>query len=117
MTLSQETIAIVTVGLALAGLNITSDIAIRSEAQANRAAIENAIRTLQDSAAVDRRALQEAAAADRRALQEAAAADRRALQEAAATDRRAFQAELLRLTEKQAKLAAVVESSSLDTAD
>ena len=35
--LSQETIAIVTVGLALAGLDITSDNAIRSEIQAIRA--------------------------------------------------------------------------------
>ena len=35
--LSQETVAIVTVGLALAGLDVTSDNAIRSEMQAIRA--------------------------------------------------------------------------------
>ena len=99
MALSQETIAIVTVGLALAGLDLTSDIATRSAAradaqanrvaiEANRAAIETAIRALQDSTATDRHALEERAAADRRA----------------------FQAEILKLTAGQAQLAAVLES-------
>ena len=37
MKLSQETIAIVTVGLALAGLNVTSTHSIRAEARADRA--------------------------------------------------------------------------------
>ena len=80
MTLSPETIAIITVGVALAGLNVTGDLATRSaaraEAQANRTAFESAIQ---------------------------------AMQATAATDRRDFQSELLRLTREQARLAATIE--------
>ena len=61
---SQETIAIVTVGLALAGLDITSGNSIRSEMQAMRA-----------EARVDREAWQ----AEARALRAEAGADREAL--------------------------------------
>ena len=62
--LGQEAIAIVTVGLALAGLDVTSDNAIRSEMQAIRA-----------EARADREAWQ----AEARALRAEAGADREAL--------------------------------------
>ena len=62
--LSQETIAIVTVGLALAGLDVTSTHGIRAEARADRA-----------EARADREAWQ----AEARALHAEAGADREAL--------------------------------------
>ena len=62
--LSQETIAIVTVGLALAGLDITSDSRIRADMQAMRA-----------EARADREAWQ----AEARALRTEAGAGREAL--------------------------------------
>ena len=62
--LSQETITIVTVGLALAGLVVASDNAIRSDMQAMRA-----------EARADREAWQ----AEARALRTEAGADREAL--------------------------------------
>ena len=62
--LSQETIVIVTAGLALAGLVVASDNAIRSEMQAMRA-----------EARADREAWQ----AEARALRAEAGADREAL--------------------------------------
>ena len=80
--LSQETIAIVTVGLALAGLGITSDIGIRNEMQAMRAearadreAWQAEARALRAEARADREAWQ----AETRALRTEAAADREAL--------------------------------------
>ena len=58
MKLSQETIAIVTVGLALAGLNVTSTHSIRAEARADRA-----------EARADREAIRAEARADREAFE------------------------------------------------
>ena len=66
--LSQEAIAIVTVGLALAGLDVTSTHSIRSEMQAMRA-----------EARVEARADREAWQAEVRALRAEAGADREAL--------------------------------------
>ena len=79
--LSQETIAIVTGVLALAGLNLATVSDLRDEARADRAAAE----------------------ADRAAWQ----AESRQLRDEARTDREHFQREILRLTAETAKLAAV----------
>ena len=56
--LSQETIAIVTVGLALAGLDVTSTHGIRAETRADRAEVR-----------ADREAMRAEARADREAWQ------------------------------------------------
>ena len=80
--LGQETIAIVTVGLALAGLDVTSDNGLRSEMQAMRAgahadreAWQAEARAMRAEARADREAWQ----AEARALRAEAGADREAL--------------------------------------
>ena len=83
--LSQETIAIVTVGVALAGLNLVITGDLRDESRANRVAWQAESRQLRDEARADREAFQRQS--------------------------EAFQREILRLTEGQAKLAAVVTSA------
>ena len=90
--LSQETIAIVTVGVALAGLNLvtTSDLRdLRNEWQAES-------RQLRDEAQADRTAWQ---------------AESQKLRDDFQRQSETFQREILRLTEGQAKLAAIVTSA------
>ena len=84
--LSQETIAIVTVGLALAGLDITSDNSIRSEMQAMRAEARADREAMRAEAHADREALRTEARADREAWQ----AEARALRAEAGADREAL---------------------------
>lgn len=90
--LSQETFAIVativTVGVALAALILTTTGNIRTEAQADRAAAQ-------------------AAAEANRAAFEAAI---QAMHERSDAERRRFEAQILRLTREQARLAATVDS-------
>ena len=81
--LSQETVAIVTVGLALAGLDVTSDNAIREE-----------IRTVRAEARADREAWQTEA---------------QSLRAEARADREAFEKHITRLTQEQSRLTGVVE--------
>ena len=52
--LSQETIAIITVGIALAGLNLATVGDLRNEARADRAAWQAESRQLRDEARADR---------------------------------------------------------------
>ena len=85
--LSQETIAIVTVGIALAGLNLATVGDLRDEARADRAAWQAESRQLRDEARADRAAWQ---AENQRRRDE-------------------FQREILRLTAEHAKLATVVD--------
>ena len=92
--LSQETVAIVTVGLALAGLDYYG----RSEARADREAIRAEIRA-------DREAIRAEARADRaenQAAREAIRAENRA-------DREAFEKHITRLTQEQSRVAGIVE--------
>ena len=92
--LSQETIAIVTVGLTLAGLDYYG----RSEARADREAIRAEIRA-------DREAIRAEARADRvenQAAREAIRAENRA-------DREAFEKHITRLTQEQSRVAGIVE--------
>ena len=96
--LSQETIAIVTVGLALAGLDVTSDNSIRSEMQAFRT-----------EARADRETIRAEARADREAIRTEARADRDAFRAEARTDREAFEKHIIRLTQEQSRLTGVVE--------
>ena len=88
--LSQETIAIVTVGLALAGLVVASDTAIRSDMQAMRA-----------EARADREAWQAESVRLR--------AEDRADRDEARADREAFEKHITRLTQEQSRLTGMVE--------
>ena len=103
--LSQETIAIVTVGLALAGLEITSDIRTRAETQAVRAEIQ----TVRAEGHADREAIRAEARADREAIRTEGRADREALRAEARADREAFEKHITRLTREQSRLAGIVE--------
>ena len=114
--LSQETIAIVTVGLALAGLDITSDNGIRDEIRAVRAEIQSVRaegradrQTLRDEARADRDAIRAEARADRDAIRAEAHADRDAIRAEARADREVFERHITRLTQEQSRLTGVVE--------
>ena len=91
--LSQETLAIIGVGVALAALFITHSIGVRGEFQAVRAEIQ-AVRT--------------EARADREALRAEARADREAMR----ADHETFRNQILRLTEQQGILRARLDGIS-----
>ena len=97
---SQETIAIVTVGLALATLMLTTTASIRAEARAARAAWEAESRQLRDEAQAHREAWE----AESRQLRDEARAHRDAVDAQARADREHFQREILRLTGETARL-------------
>ena len=103
--LSQETIAIVTVGLALAGLILATTSGIRDEARADRDAFRSEVRALRAEARADRDALRAEARADRAE----ARADREALRIEARADRDAFEKHVTRLTQGQSRLTGMVE--------
>ena len=103
--LSQETIAIVTVGIALAGLNLATVGDLRDEARADRAAWQAESRQLRDEARADRAAWQ----AENQRRRDEARADRAAWQAENQRRRDEFQREILRLTAEHAKLATVVD--------
>ena len=103
--LSQETIAIVTVGLTLAGLDYYG----RSEARADREAIRAEIRA-------DREAIRAEIRADREAIRAEARADRaenqvarEAIRAENRADREAFEKHITRLTQEQSRVAGIVE--------
>lgn len=88
--ITQETFAIVTVGVALAGLMLVTIGDLREEARADRAAWQAESRQMRDEARSDREAFQRAS--------------------------EAFQREILRLTQGQAELRAMVASTQAATA-
>ena len=85
LRISQETIAIVTVGVALAGLILITTGDLRNEAREDRNAWQAESRQLRDEARADREAFQRQS--------------------------EAFQREILRLTQAQAELGAIVAST------
>ena len=112
---SQETIAIIGVGIALAALNFTSTNGIhgeiqtvRAEARADRDALRAEARADRAEARADRDALRAVARADRAE----ARADRDALRAEARADREAFEKHISRLTEGQGALNGLVEGLS-----
>ena len=121
--LSQGTIAIVTVGLALAGLDVTSDNSIRSEMQAMRAEARADREAIRAEARTDREAMRAEARADRdearadreamraeaRADRDEARADREAMRAEVRADREAFEKHITRLTQEQSRLTGMVE--------
>ena len=92
MRLSQETIAIISVGVALAGLILTN--------LASLATLRNDISDLRQEARLDRTTWQ----TESRHLREEALAQTNQLREEARADRDAFQQEILRLTRADAAL-------------
>ena len=125
--LSQETIAIVTVGLALAGLILTTTSgirdearadreafrsemqAMRAEARADREALRSEMQALRDEARADREAIRAEAHAAREAMRAEAHAAREALHAEARADREAFEKHITRLTQEQSRLTGMVE--------
>ena len=100
--LSQETLAIIGVGVALAALILTIASDVRSEFQSVRAEIQ----AVWTEARADREALRTEARADREALRTEARADREALREAMRAEHETFRNQILRLTEQQGILSA-----------
>ena len=88
--LSQETLAILGVGVALAALILTDSAGVRGEFQAVRAEFQ-AVRV------------------EIQAVRAEAHTDREAMRAEARADRRAFQEQILRLTEQQGVLGGQVE--------
>ena len=85
--LSQETIAIITVGLTLAGLITTTHLSLRAEMRAER----------------------EANRAEARAAREAYRAEAQAAREVIRADREAFGKQILRLSQEQSRLTGIVD--------
>ena len=102
--LSQETLAILGVGVALAALILTHSSGVRGEFQAVRAEIQ-AVRV---EARADREALRAEARADREAMRAEARADREAMR----ADHETFRNHILRLTEQQGILRARLDGLS-----
>ena len=92
--ISQETLAIIGAGIALAALILTGTAGVRGEIQDVRDEI---------------RAVRAEARADREVLRAEARTDREALRAEARADREAFQSHILRLTEQQGMLGARID--------
>ena len=103
--LSQETIAIVTVGLALAGLDVHG----RIEARADREAIRAEARAEREAIRAEGRADRAEAQAARDAIRAEAQAARDAIRAEARADREAFEQHITRLTQGQSRLTGIVE--------
>ena len=104
--ISQETIAIVTVGLALAALVVTSTGRVSDR-------LDHNVAELRAEARADRDAIRAEARADRaeaRADRAEARAQREALRAEARADREAFARQIVKLTAGQAHLVGLVES-------
>ena len=102
--ISQETLAIIGVGVALAALILTSIAGVRGEIQAVRTEIRvelQAVRT-------ELQAVRTEARADREALRAEARADREAMR----ADHETFRNQILRLTEQQGILRARLDGIS-----
>ena len=95
---------VVTVGLALATLILTTTAGIRAEARAARAAWEAESRQLRDEALAHRDAIDAQARADREAWERRIAESDAAWKAESRADREHFQREILRLTGETARL-------------
>ena len=101
--ISQETIAIVTVGLALAALVVTSTGRVSDRLDHNVAELRAEARADRAEARAQREAIRAEARAQREAIRAEARADREA-------DREAFARQIAKLTAGQAHLVGLVES-------
>jgi len=117
--LSQETLAILGVGVALAALILTSFVglrveihAVRDEARAERQAIRVEARAERQAIRDEGRADREAIRAEARAEREAIRAEARAHRDALRAAHETFQNQILRLTEQQGILRARLDGIS-----
>ena len=97
--LSQETLAMLGVGIGLAALILTATTGLRGEMRAMGTEIRAEIQAVRTEAQADRAALRAEARADREALRAEARADRET-----------FERHIIRLTERQGILSGHVES-------
>ena len=107
LRISQETIAIVTVGVALAGLILITTGDLRNEAREDRSAWQAQSQQMRNAWQAESQQMRNEWQAESRQLRDEA----RARREAADRDREAFQREILRLTQAQAELGAIVAST------
>lgn len=111
--LSQETLTILGVSVALAALIFTGIAGLRTEMQTIRTEIRDVrteIRDVRTEAQTNVEILRAEARADREALRAEARADREALRAELRADRERFERHILRLTEQQSALSAHVET-------
>ena len=114
--LSQETIAIITVGLTLAGLITTTHLSLRAEMRAEREAIRaeaQAARAEAQAVRAEAQAAREAHRAEAQAAREAHRAEAQAAREViraeGRADREAFGKQILRLSQEQSRLTGIVD--------
>ena len=107
--LSQETIAIVTVGLTLLGSSLYATARIEDRIRDEVQALRVEIQSVRVEGSADRRTIREEARADREAIRAEARADREAIRAEARADREAFEKHIIRLTQEQSRIAGVVE--------
>ena len=114
--LSQEMIAIIGVGVALAALDVTTTSALRAEIQAVRVEARDDREALRAEARADREALRTEARADREAWQAEMRAEREAWRAGIRASREEFEQHVVRLeqhvvrlTEQQGALGGLVE--------
>ena len=105
--LSQETLAIIGVGVALAALILTVSVDVRGEFQSIRAEFQS-VRTEIQAVRDELRDVRAEARAERQAIRAEARADREAMRAAHET----FQNHILRLTEQQGILRARLDGLS-----
>ena len=105
--LSQETLAIIGVGVALAALILTDSVGVRGEFQSVRVEIQ-AVRAEIQAVRAEIQAVRAEARADREALRAEARADREAMR----ADHETFRNHILRLTEQQGILRARLDGIS-----
>lgn len=116
---SQEMIAVIGVGVALAALDVTTTSALRAEIQALRVEARDDREALRAEMRADREALRTEMRADREALQAEASADREAFRAEMRASREEFEQHIVRLeeqvlglTEQQGALGGLVEGLS-----
>lgn len=100
LRISQETIATLTVGVALAGLILITTGDLRNEARADRSAWQTQSQQMRNEWQAESQQMRNEWQAESRQLRDEARAHREA-----------FQREILRLTQAQAELGAIVAST------
>ena len=100
--LSQETLALLGVGVALAALTLTSIAGVRGEVRAFREELRVEIRAVRDEGRTERQAIRD----EIQAARDEARTERQTIRAEARADREAFQNQILRLTEQQGVLSA-----------
>ena len=107
--ISQETIAIIGVGIALGALILTTTGGLRDELRAFRAEAHADREAIRAEAHADREAIRAEGHAYREAIRAEGRADREAIRAEARADRETFEEQIIRLTEQQGALGGLIE--------